>query len=106
LSNEAKPSGEEQHMTPDNIREHTAQLLETARAASSGRGAHLLYGGPETTVSQTVIALRQGASLAEHDNPGEATLLVLHGTVRLHAGDQFWEGSEGDLLVVPARPRL
>lgn len=88
-------------MTPDNIREHTEQLLETAQAAASGRGAHLLYGGPETTLSQTVIALRQGASLAEHQNPGEATLLVLHGTVRLHAGDQSWEGSEGDLLVVP-----
>jgi quercetin dioxygenase-like cupin family protein len=84
-----------------NMREQTEQLLAAAREAASGRGAHLLYGGPETTLSQTVIALRSGASLAEHQNPGEATLLVLHGTVRLHAGDESWEGSEGDLLVVP-----
>ncbi|MEJ7706840.1 MAG: cupin domain-containing protein [Nocardioidaceae bacterium] len=86
---------------PDNLQEHTTQLQEVAQAAPSGRSAHLLYGGPGTTLSQTVIALRSGASLAEHQNPGEATLLVLHGNVRLHAGDQSWEGSQGDLLVVP-----
>ncbi len=90
-------------MAPSNVREHTKQLLESAQAAASGRAAHLLYGGPQSTLSQTVIALRSGSSLAEHQNPGEATLLVLHGTVRLHAGDQSWEGSEGDLLVVPAQ---
>jgi quercetin dioxygenase-like cupin family protein len=33
--------------------------------------------------------------------PGEATLHVLHGRVRLVAGDVEWEGSAGDLLVVP-----
>ncbi len=88
-------------MAPSNVREQAEQLLEAARAAASGRAAHLLFGGPQTTLSQTVIALRSGSSLAEHQNPGEATLLVLHGTVRLHAGDESWEGSEGDVLVVP-----
>lgn len=88
-------------MPSSNVREHTKDLLVAAREASSGRAAHLLHGGPESTLSQTVIALRGGASLAEHENPGEATLLVLHGDVRLHAEEQSWKGSDGDLLVVP-----
>lgn len=88
-------------MAPSNVREHTEQLMAAAQAAASGRAAHLLFGGPESTLSQTVIALRSGSSLAEHQNPGEATVLVLRGTVRLHTSDQSWEGSEGELLVVP-----
>jgi quercetin dioxygenase-like cupin family protein len=39
--------------------------------------------------------------LEEHGSPGEATVHVLHGRVRLRAGDLSWEGSPGDLLVVP-----
>ena len=39
--------------------------------------------------------------LSEHANPGEATVPVLHGRVRLSAADVSWEGSPGDLLVVP-----
>ena len=50
---------------------------------------------------QTVIALASGQQLNEHENPGEATVHVLHGRVRLAAGDVSWEGSPGDLLVVP-----
>ncbi len=86
-----------------NVREQAERLQATAQAAPSGRSAHQLFGAPGTMLSQTVIALRNGASLAEHENPGEATLLVLQGTVRLRAGDESWEGSEGDLLAVPAR---
>ncbi len=39
--------------------------------------------------------------LAEHENPGEATVHVLQGRLRLSAGETSWEGSPGDLLVVP-----
>ncbi len=42
-----------------------------------------------------------GRSLGEHDAPGEASLQVLAGTVRLTAGDETWEGSAGDYLVIP-----
>ncbi|TVZ05141.1 cupin domain-containing protein [Trebonia kvetii] len=41
------------------------------------------------------------AALAEHASPGEATVFVLHGRVTLTAGDNSWEGREGDLLLVP-----
>ncbi|MGJ3560635.1 cupin domain-containing protein [Streptomyces sp. INA 01156] len=78
-------------------REH----LERAAAASTGRSASTVYGGHEHVLRQTLLALTAGTSLAEHDSPGEATLLVLSGRVRLTSGDTSWEGRSGDLLVVP-----
>jgi len=75
--------------------------LATARTASSGRSAHTVYGGHEHVLRQTLIALRAGSSLDEHENPGEATLQVLHGRVTLVAGETRWNGSPGDLIVIP-----
>ncbi|UUO02654.1 LuxR family transcriptional regulator [Mycolicibacterium novocastrense] len=77
------------------------EQLETARAASSGRSAHTVYGGHEHSLRQTLIALTGGSELAEHETNGEATLQVLHGRVRLTHSSANWEGSEGDHLVVP-----
>ena len=45
-----------------------------------------------------------GQELSEHENPGEATVQVLLGRVKLRAGDDSWEGRRGDLLVVPQLP--
>jgi quercetin dioxygenase-like cupin family protein len=78
------------------------QQLKIARTASSGRSAQTVYGGHEHALRQTLIALAAGRRLDEHDSPGEATVHVLHGRVRLAAGDLAWEGSPGDLIVVPA----
>ncbi|KOV28334.1 cupin domain-containing protein [Streptomyces sp. XY152] len=78
-------------------REH----LEHAAAASHGRSATTVHGGHEHTLRQTLLALTAGTALAEHDNPGEATLLVLRGHVRLTSGDAEWEGRTGDLIVIP-----
>jgi quercetin dioxygenase-like cupin family protein len=77
------------------------QQLELAAAAGGGRTADTVYGGHEKVLRQTVIGMIKGASLAEHENPGEATVQVLRGRVRLSAGELSWEGSEGDLLIVP-----
>jgi quercetin dioxygenase-like cupin family protein len=41
------------------------------------------------------------SSMLEHENPGEATVHVLHGRVRLVADAVEWEGRDGDLLIVP-----
>ncbi|MGW5171610.1 cupin domain-containing protein [Streptomyces nodosus] len=79
------------------VREH----LGRAAASSTGRSAETLYGGHEHVLRQTLIALCAGTTLAEHENPGEATVLVLRGRVRLHSGDEAWEGMAGDLLLVP-----
>jgi quercetin dioxygenase-like cupin family protein len=77
------------------------QQLELAQLAPSGRSASTVYGGHEHTLRQTMIALDAGQMLEEHENPGEATVHVLQGRVRLAAGDSSWEGSAGDLLIVP-----
>ncbi len=72
-----------------------------AAAAASGRSAETVYGGHEHALRQTVLALTAGSSLNEHESPGEATVQVLHGRVRLTAGEVTWEGRSGDLLIVP-----
>lgn len=82
---------------PALVRHH----LEIAATSPSGRSAHTIWGGHERVLSQTLIALRAGSSLAEHENPGEATVQVLHGRVTLIAGDNRWNGSPGDLMFVP-----
>ena len=50
-----------------------------------------------------MVALTAGTSLAEHENPGEATLFVLQGMVRLHADPDSWAGRTGDLLIIPTK---
>ncbi len=77
------------------------EQLEAARAAHSGRAAHTVHGGHEHSLRQTVIVLTAGHGLGEHESPGEATLLVLRGLVRLWAGEDTVDGSTGDLLVIP-----
>lgn len=79
------------------------EQLRAAGASSSGRSAKTVYGGHEHTLRQTVIALTGGSALSDHENPGEATVHVLSGRVRLTAGEDAWEGSAGDLLEVPDR---
>lgn len=77
------------------------QLMDAARGSPNGRAVQTVYGGHSRTLRQTVLALRAGESLAEHENPGEATLHVLQGRVRLATQDASCEGGTGDLLVVP-----
>jgi quercetin dioxygenase-like cupin family protein len=75
--------------------------LQAAREEPSGRSAHTVYGGHEHVLRQTLIALAAGRSLDKHENPGEATLLVLHGRVRLSWIDASWDAMPGDQLVIP-----
>lgn len=75
--------------------------LDTARRVTSGRSANTVYGGHEHVLRQTVIALAAGQELNEHLNPGEATVLVLNGRIRLATQTDRWDGRDGDLLVVP-----
>src|SRR6476659_5334755 len=88
-------------MQQESLTALVSQHLETASKASSGRSAHTVYGGHEHVLRQTLIALTAGQVLAEHENPGEATVHVLRGRVRLRAGEDSWDGSAGDLLIVP-----
>jgi quercetin dioxygenase-like cupin family protein len=77
------------------------EQMAVARRSPGGRGGETVYGGHEHVLRQTVIALVAGQRLDEHENPGEATVHVLQGRVRMSAGDDFWDGVAGDLLLVP-----
>jgi quercetin dioxygenase-like cupin family protein len=88
-------------MDPTSLPALGEELLRKARAASSGRAARTVHGGHTHDLRQTLIALIKGRSLGEHEPPGEATLQVIAGRVRLTAGAEAWECAPGDHLVIP-----
>jgi quercetin dioxygenase-like cupin family protein len=84
-----------------------AELFERAAAAPAGRAALTLVPGAGAPLKQTLLALRRGVHLADHDTAGPATLQVLRGRVRLVTGEESWELGQGDhLQLPPTRHRL
>jgi quercetin dioxygenase-like cupin family protein len=77
------------------------EQLEAARHAPSGRSSHTVHGGHEHALRQTLVALLADQELAEHNSPGDATLQVVSGRVRLWAGDDVWEGATGEHVTIP-----
>ncbi|OHV32594.1 MULTISPECIES: cupin domain-containing protein [Pseudofrankia] len=77
------------------------EQLARARQAHAGRAAHTLHGGQGHSLRQTILALLANHELAEHESPGEATLQVLRGRVRLTAGQRAWDGAAGDHVTIP-----
>ena len=77
------------------------QQLELAAAHNGRPAADTVVGGHERVLRQTVIGMIAGTELGEHNNPGEASVHVLRGRVRLICGDNSWEGRAGDLIKVP-----
>ncbi|MFD8484040.1 cupin [Kitasatospora sp. NPDC059673] len=70
-----------------------------AAANPHGRSAHLLL--HDGVLRQTVIALRAGASLDEHNAPVAASLQVLRGRVALTVAGRQQDASAGELHSVP-----
>lgn len=59
--------------------------IAEARKAPNGRHAEILiHDGP---LRQTVIALRQGVSLGEHNSPPAASIQMIRGKVRITGED-------------------
>jgi quercetin dioxygenase-like cupin family protein len=77
------------------------EQLDAARRNSARRASTTVVGGHERVMRQTVIALLAGAVLAEHENPGEASLYVIGGRVRVDAAGEAWEARTGDLIEIP-----
>ncbi len=77
------------------------EQLAAARSSHAGRAAHTVHGGHDHLLRQTLIALVADRELAEHDSPGQATLQVLQGRVRLRSADEEWAGGPGDYLIIP-----
>jgi quercetin dioxygenase-like cupin family protein len=75
--------------------------VERAAAALVGHSAKTVCGGHEKVLRQTVIAMSEGSELGEHENPGEATVPVLQGWVRLRTERASWQGRRGNLIVIP-----
>ena len=70
------------------------QALDKARKAENGRHAELLVNdGP---LRQSVIALRRGVRLPEHNSPPAASMQVVRGSVRV-TGQEEAELRAGDL---------
>ena len=80
-------------------------LLSHALDAWDRRGVRAICDGRSGQLCQTVIALAHGQRLEQHDDPGQATVQVLRGRVRVTAGDDTTEGSPGQLLVMPGARR-
>lgn len=77
------------------------EQVATAKNAHSGRAAHTVHGGSGHALRQVVLALAAGHKLAEHENPGEATLLVLQGRVELATTTSKVALATGDYVVIP-----
>ncbi|WP_409332299.1 cupin domain-containing protein [Trujillonella humicola] len=75
--------------------------LRRAREAAAGRSAATLHGGHDHRLRQTLVALLAGRALEEHESPGEATLQVLRGRVRLVAGTASQDLEAGQLVAIP-----
>lgn len=92
--------------TPDgevtDLRRLAADLLARADGGEAGRAARTLP-HPVEGLRQTVIALRAGAELAEHDSPGPASLHVLQGRARLVTGERTVEPTSRGLAPIPPR---
>jgi quercetin dioxygenase-like cupin family protein len=73
--------------SPIDVHALAGDLLEEAKAGEAGRAARTLP-HPVDGLRQTVVALRSGVGLSEHESPGPASLLVIRGRVRLVAGDR------------------
>ena len=78
------------------------EQLKIAKQSTSGRSSTTVYGGHEHSLRQTLIALVAGTALGEHESPGEATVHILSGRVRLDSGKGSWDGRTGDLIIVPS----
>lgn len=84
-----------------NVKDQSKELLFKARDSSAGRAAQKVAGGPKSTMTQTIIALKSGSRLGDHESPGEATLEVLQGTVRFGTAHKKVTVEVDHLLVIP-----
>lgn len=78
-----------------------AHHLAAAREASHGRSSAKIVGDHTRLLRKNLIALTAGASLQDHESPGEATLMVLQGQVEFHAGGESVALDAGNMIEIP-----
>jgi quercetin dioxygenase-like cupin family protein len=77
------------------------ELLEEAATMASGRAARTLTPGLHAPLSQTLIALRAGVELSDHDVNGPATIQLLRGRATLRTRDGELALAAGQWAIVP-----
>jgi quercetin dioxygenase-like cupin family protein len=87
---------------PIDVHGLAAELLQKATAESAGRAARTLP-HPVDGLRQTLIALREGAAMDEHESPGAASLMVIRGRVRIRAGDDSVDLGPHQIAPIPDR---
>jgi quercetin dioxygenase-like cupin family protein len=88
-------------MNPVSVHDAIEEHLAKAQQSPQGRSSHTLVGGHDRVLRQTVIALKGGEKLGEHEAPGEATLLVLRGRVSLGTASSEQEVGPHELAEIP-----
>jgi quercetin dioxygenase-like cupin family protein len=87
---------------PIDVHALAAELLQKATETSAGRAGRTLP-HPVDGLRQTLIAMRDGAELDEHESPGAASLMVIRGRVRLEAGDASVDLGPHQIAPIPGR---
>ena len=85
-----------------NLHDLGRELLERAADEGPRRAARTLP-HPVDGLRQTMIALKVGAELSEHESPGPASLLVIRGHVHLVAGEETVELRTHEIGPIPNR---
>ena len=81
------------------LEELADSLLADLPSQSSGRAARTVMSGPK--MRAVVMALAEGAEMAEHESPPAATLHVLRGHVTVRGDGSSWEVRAGELVPIP-----
>ena len=94
-------------MTATSLTALAQEHLQIAHASTSGRSAHTIFGGTRHNPAPAAHPLNRRPGPRGPRQPGDATLQVLRGRVRLVDDAQSQDGGEGDILVIPTtRHRL
>ena len=81
-----------------NLEAETAELWKSIQAAGSDRVAKTLVKHPDLRI--TLIAIRGGIQVAEHEVAGRVSIQCLKGKVTLHVQEQALNLSAGQILVL------
>jgi quercetin dioxygenase-like cupin family protein len=90
--------------TPDGPLDLTAagdDLLAEAQEMSSGRAARTLTPAPHGALKQTLVALRAGVQLSEHEANGPATIQLLRGSATINSGEGSIDLRPGEWSAIP-----
>ncbi len=60
-----------------------------------------VYGGHEKILRQTLMVMGAGSRLSDHEYPGDSTIQVMSGRVRLYTDTDSWQAQAGSLLIIP-----